>query len=102
LIALVKTEATVRTLLAAFHLPTGPPEVAVVGRTPEEERLEWGGEVGVAARDLSGIKGICDGEKGKERQVIDDGRGVPALKKAFDLPMLRLGFPGLAAHAARR
>ncbi len=53
LISLVKTEATIRTLLAALHLSRvfhspGPPKVAEAERPPEEERLEWSGEVGEA------------------------------------------------------
>jgi hypothetical protein len=50
LIALVKTEETIQSILSAMHLPTGPPKV-VKPRPPEtsathEEGIEWdvGGE----------------------------------------------------------
>jgi hypothetical protein len=48
LVALVKTKTSIRMLLAAFHLPTGPPKIAVAERSPEKECLEWDGEVGEA------------------------------------------------------
>ncbi|MEO6096273.1 MAG: transposase [Fibrobacteria bacterium] len=48
LVALVKTEASIQMLLAAFHLPTGPPKVAAAEQPPGEEGLEWRGEVGEA------------------------------------------------------
>ncbi|MEO6098235.1 MAG: hypothetical protein ABIW76_22230, partial [Fibrobacteria bacterium] len=52
LVALVKTEAIIRVLLAALHLPstlsTGPPKDVATEHPPEEERLDWRGEVGEA------------------------------------------------------
>jgi hypothetical protein len=48
LIALVKTETTIRTILAAMHLPTRPPKVASPRPRLNEESLEWSGEVGEA------------------------------------------------------
>ncbi len=51
--------------------------------------LEIRGFQRVEARELWGVKGICDEEKEKERPVRKAGRGVPTLKKAFELPMLR-------------
>jgi hypothetical protein len=48
LIALVKTETTIQTILAAVGLPTGPPEVASPRPPPQEASLEWSGEAGEA------------------------------------------------------
>jgi len=47
-IALVKTETTLRTILAVRHLPTGPPKVGSPRPSPQEEDLEWSGQVGEA------------------------------------------------------
>ena len=44
----VGSSPTVRTILAAMHLTTGPPKVASPRPRPKEERLEWSGEVGEA------------------------------------------------------
>lgn len=46
LIALVKTGTTIRTLLAAVGIPTGPPEIASPRSPPQEVDLEWNGELG--------------------------------------------------------
>lgn len=54
LIALVKTETTIRTILSAMHLPTGPQKIAATNPSPQEESPERDGEVGEA--DLAGGK----------------------------------------------
>ena len=44
MIGLVKTERTIQTLLAAMHLPTGPPKVVAPGlERSDDEGLEWSG-----------------------------------------------------------
>jgi hypothetical protein len=44
LVALVKTETTIRTMLAAMHLPTGPPKAASLNPSAVEvEDLDWSG-----------------------------------------------------------
>ena len=44
LIALVKTERTIQTILSAMHLPTGPPKIFDPGPALSgEEDLEWKG-----------------------------------------------------------
>ena len=45
MIGLVKTERTIQTLLAAMHLPTGPPKVVVPASPISDngEGLEWSG-----------------------------------------------------------
>jgi hypothetical protein len=45
LIAMVKTEETIQTLLAAMHFPTGPPKAVNPGpRESDATELEWSGE----------------------------------------------------------